>query len=136
MSEELSTRKKLTLAFAKLKREAARAGKKTGPSIRAVALHVGVSNANIHNNYPDIAEAIRNESGRGPKQQVEKQRTLTKQAEDRASELRADYASLKTENTGLASENARLILLVRSLEEKVAAVEAGAKVLRPASRTR
>lgn len=133
MSEELTTRKKLTLALAKLKRDAARAGK-PGPSISAVAREVGVSHTLIHTKYPDIAEQIRDASGRGPKQQLEKQRTLVKRAEDRSAELRKEVAALKAQNQGLASENARLVLLVTTLEQKVAALEAGATVLRPESR--
>lgn len=129
MSEELSTRKKLTLALAKLKRDAAKAGK-PGPSISAVAREAGVSHTLVHTKYPDIADQIREASGRGPKQQLEKQRTLVKQAEDRSAELRMELADLKTQNKGLASENARLLLLVGSMEQKVAELEADFRTLR------
>lgn len=129
MSEEIPTRKRLTLALAKLKRDAGRTGK-PGPSISAVAREAGVSHTLIHTKYPDIADQIRDASGRGPKQQMEKQRTLINQAEDRAADLRNEVAALKTQNQGLASENARLILLARGLERQVVALESGATVLR------
>ncbi|MBW8744020.1 MAG: hypothetical protein JF628_06705 [Sphingomonas sp.] len=128
MSEELTTRKKLTLAFARLKRDAAKAGK-PGPSISAVAREAGVSHTLVHTKYPDIADQIREVSGRGPKQQLEKQRTAAKRSEDRAAELRAELADLKVQNRGLASENARLLLLVQSLEQKVTALQSGSKVV-------
>lgn len=136
MPEELTTRKKLTLAFAKLRRDAAKAGK-PGPSISAVAREVGVSHALIHNKYSDIAEQIREASGRSPQQRLEKQRTVAKQASDRNAELRAELAGLRKENTGLASQNARLVLLVQNLEKKILVLESGAVVLKgkAASRT-
>lgn len=133
MSEEIPTRKRLTLALAKLKRDAAQAGK-AGPSISAVAREAGVSHTLIHTKYPDIADQIRDASGRGPKQQLEKQRTLVKRVEDRAAELRGEVAALRKQNQGLASENGRLILLVRSLEQKVFAMESGATLLRTKAR--
>lgn len=130
MSEEIPTRKRLTLALAKLKRDAGRAGK-PGPSISAVAREAGVSHTLIHTKYPDIADQIRNAGGRGPKQQLEKQRTLVEQAENRAAELRQEVDALKAQNRGLASENARLVLLVKSLEQKIVVLKSGATVLRP-----
>lgn len=131
MTEELTTRKKLTLALARLKRDAAKAGK-PGPSISAVAREAGVSHTLVHTKYPDIADQIREASGRGPKQQLEKQRTLAQRAEDRSAELRKELADQKAQNTGLASENGRLMLLVTALEQKVAALEAGAGAQRSA----
>lgn len=130
MSDELPTRKRLTLALAKLKRDAERAGKQ-GPTISAVAREAGVSHTLIHTKYPDIADLIRDASGRGPKHQLEKQQTLLKKVESRAAELREEVATLKKQNKGLASENARLLLLVRSLEQQIVTLEADSKVLCP-----
>lgn len=130
MPESLSTRKKLTLAFAKLKRDALNAGK-LGPSISAVAREAGVSHTLIHTKYPDIANEIRAASGRGPKQQLERQRFLARQAGDRAEELRTELAALKVQNRGLASENGRLVLLTKTLEAKVRALEANASKVVP-----
>ena len=130
MSKEIPTSKRLTLAFAKLKRDNARDGK-PAPSISAVAREAGVSHTLIHTKYSDLAVQINNGRGRGPKQQLEKQRTLVQQAEHRSAELRAEIAALKAQNTGLASENARLLLSVRMLERKISALESGGSVLKP-----
>lgn len=130
MAEQPSTRKRLSLAFAKLKRDASRSGK-PNPSISAVAREAGVSHTLIHTKYPDIAASIREASGRGPKQQLETQRSLVKQAKDRNGELRRENAELKRQNQELASENARLVLLVRTLQGEVASLQAGVVVLRP-----
>lgn len=129
MPEALSTRQRLLLAFVKLKRNAGSEGK--GPSISAVAREAGVSHTLIHTKYPDIADKIRDASGRGPKQQLAKRREHLAVAEDRSAELRKELAEAKTVNRGLASENARLVLLVTRLEKEVAALEAGARPLRP-----
>ncbi len=123
------------LALAKLKRDSGRAGK-SGPSICAVAREAGVSHTLIHTKYPDIADQIRHANGRGPEQLLEKQRTVAKQAAGRSAELRAELAALKTQNKGLASENGRLILLVRSLEKKVLILESGAVILKPRAASR
>lgn len=128
MPDSLPTRDRLRLAFKKLKQDADRAGK-PGPSINAVARAVGVSHALIHNKYSDIADEIRNASGRGPKQQLETQRLLAKKVENRAGELGAEVEELRKQNRGLASENARLILLVARLEQKIALLEAGVPIL-------
>lgn len=129
MSERRDTRKRITLAFAKLKRDAGKEGK--GPSISAVAREAGVSHTLIHTKYPDIADEIRLASGRGPKQQLEKQRENLRVAEDRSAHLRKELADVKELNRGLASQNATLTLLVKRLEKKIAAFEGGAIILRP-----
>lgn len=128
MPEKPSTRQRLLLAFAKLKRNADSAEK--GPSISAVAREAGVSHTLIHTKYPDIADKIRDASGRGPKQQLAKHREHLKVSEDRSAELRKELAEVKIINRGLASENARLTLLVIRLEKEVAALKAGARALR------
>lgn len=131
MKEIQPTRKRLTLAFTKLKRDAGPSEK--GPSISAVAKEAGVSNTLIHTKYPDIAEQIREANGKGPKQQLAKYREQVLLAELRSSELRAKLAEVSGINSGLASANATLILKVRGLEERIAAVEAGALPLRSKS---
>lgn len=135
MASEIPTRKRLMLAFAKLKRDAERAGKKVGPSISAVAREAGVSHALIHNNYADIADEIRKAGGRSPRQLMEKQRTAAEKAEVRKNELREELAALKQENRGLASENARLLLLVASLKQQVFVRESGVTNLKPRRRS-
>jgi AcrR family transcriptional regulator len=131
MTEAHPTRKRLLLAFAKLKRDAGPGAK--GPSISAVAKEAGVSNALIHTKYPDIAEQIRDANGKGPKRQLAKHREQLQAAETRSSELRDELADIRKLNRGLASKNATLILKVRSLEERIAILEAGVHPLRPTS---
>lgn len=135
MAKEASTKQRLKLALAKLKRDADRDGTR-GPSISAVAREVGVSHTLIHTKYPDIADEIRDANGRGPKQLLEKQRTAARNAEDRAMELRAELAALKAQNRGLASDNARLILIVKGLEHRVAVLESTSASLRPSTASR
>jgi chromosome segregation ATPase len=129
VTETHPTRKRLILAFTKLKRDAGPGAK--GPSISAVAKEAGVSHTLIHTKYPDIAEQIRDANGRGPKQQLAKHREQLQTAESRSSELRDELAEVKNLNRGLASENATLILKIRSLEEKISILEAGVHPLRP-----
>ncbi|WP_407713166.1 TetR family transcriptional regulator [Comamonas testosteroni] len=129
MPESGTTRERLRLAFKKLKRDADRMGK-NGPSISAVAREVGVSHTLIHIKYPDIADEIRNASGRGPKQQLEVKKSAIKKVQYRAEELRAEVKELRMQNRGLSSENARLVLLVAKLERVVASFEAGVSTLR------
>lgn len=129
MPEGQETRKRITLAFAKLKRDARTQGK--GPSISAVAREAGVSHTLIHTKYPDIADEIRIASGRGPKQRLEKQREQLRVAQDRLDEVRKELVEVRSLNRGLASQNAMLTLLVVRLENQVAALEGGARILRP-----
>jgi AcrR family transcriptional regulator len=128
MSEKQETRKRILLAFKKLKRDAGPEGK--GPSISAVAREAGVSHTLIHTKYSDIAEEIRVAGGRGPKQQLERQRENLQVAEERSAQLRDELAELRELNRGLASENARLTLLAKRLEQEIAARDAGALPLR------
>ena len=131
MTSEIPTSKRLTLAFEKLKRDAERAGKNAGPSISAVAREAGVSHTLVHLKHPKLAEKIRDAGGRSPKQLMEKQRIAAKKAEARNGELRTELSALKQENRGLASENARLLLLVTNLECQVFSLESGVRRLQP-----
>lgn len=129
MSKSLDTAKRISLAFTKLKRDVGPQGK--APSISEVARLAGVSHTLIHTKYPEIAEQIRVAKGRGAKQRLEKQRDDLKTTLDRFAELRSDLKEVKRINGGLASENARLTLLVKRLEKEVAVLEAGVRPLRP-----
>lgn len=132
MTEAFSTRDRLRLAFAKLKRDAGPEGK--GPSISAVARAAGVSHTLVHTKYPEIADEIRRANGRAPEQVLEKRRDQLAEVEDRLSELRKELADVKTVNRGLASENAKLHLIVLGLKEEIVALQAGARPLRPRKR--
>lgn len=132
MTETVSTRQRVKLMFTKLKREAGAQNKQ--PSINAVARAAGVSHTLIHTKFPDIAQEIRENNGKAPKQKVAKQKLVLEAVENRASELRNELREVKLTNRGLASQNATLTLLVRRLEGEVAALEAGAVPLRPNTR--
>jgi hypothetical protein len=53
---------------------------------------------------------------------------------NRADELRTEVKELRVQNRGLASENARLVLLVAKLEGVVASFGAGVNILRPSKK--
>ncbi|TDN68781.1 hypothetical protein [Paraburkholderia sp. BL10I2N1] len=130
MREALPTRQRLLLALAKLRRDAG-PNAKTGPSISAVAREAGVSHTLIHTKHSDIADKIRDGNGKGPKQRLAKQQELLEQAQESIRKLRDELTTEKKLNRGLASENGRLTLLVFRLENEVAALDSGARVLRP-----
>lgn len=128
MPELSPTGKRLRLAFTKLKQDEKSGGPK--PNISAVARAAGVSHTLIHTKYPELAKEIRKSSGRGPDEQLKKLYDQLKLVERRLAELRNELKDVKGVNRGLASENARLTLLVVGLEKEVAALEAGARPLR------
>lgn len=132
MTKEILTENRLRLAFTKLKRDAGPSGKQ--PTISAVARELGVSHTLIHNKFPDIAEEIRDNNGKGPKQRLAKQKSELAVAEARSAELRKELSDLKLVNKGLASQNSTLTLLVKRLESEIDALQAGAVPLRPHSK--
>jgi hypothetical protein len=134
MTETISTRQRIKLAFTKLKRDAGAQGKQ--PTINAVARAAGVSHTLIHTKFPDIADGIRENNGQAPKQKVAKHRLDLEAASTRSAELRNELRDVKLINRGLAGQNATLTLLVKRLETEVAALEAGAIPLRPQTKKR
>ncbi|QKM44050.1 hypothetical protein HI792_15840 [Ralstonia solanacearum] len=133
MSQADATRRRLRMALAKLKRDAAQlraSGKEPRKiSISAVAREAGVSHSLVHTKYPDIAERIRHASGRTLIEQRKAKAEALLRARARISDLRQQINGLRTENTGLASENGRLILVVDALRAELAASRAGVSVL-------
>ena len=128
MNQTYPTIKRIKLAFAELKRDAGPGGE--GLSISAVARSAGVSHTLIINDYPTIAEEILEANGRGSKQRLAKCREKLQSTNARAGELRKEVKALNKINRGLASENATLKLSVRSLEDRIAQMEAGIIPLR------
>lgn len=131
MSKGEATRKRLLLAFKNLERAAARASAEDSKppriSINAVAKKAGVSHTLIHTKYPELAERIRTASTSGSLlNQRQQKHAALKRATARIAELRKDLDAMRTENKGLASENARLILVITNLEARVQVLEAGA----------
>ncbi|WP_434032976.1 TetR family transcriptional regulator [Cupriavidus sp. a3] len=106
--------REMTLASLKLARTRVRE-KGVRMSISAVALEAGVTPPTIHNVYPDFAEEIREEMGRGTRQQRDAKAAELKDARRRNVELRkenieakGDIARLASLNETLRDENARL----------------------------
>lgn len=130
MSKGEETRKRLLLAFKKLERAAAQVSAKGGKppriSINAVAKQAGVSHTLIHNKHPELAGRIRSASNRSLLDQRQRKHAALKRAKARIANLRKQLDTLRTENKGLASENARLILALANLEARAQALEAGA----------
>lgn len=129
MTNALSTRQRIKLAFAKLKKDAGPSGKQ--PTINAVAREAGFSHTLIHTKFPDVADEIRENNGKGPKQQLAKHKLELSAVETRAAELRKEVSDLRRINRGLASQNATLTLAVKRLESEIEALQAGAVPLRP-----
>lgn len=128
MTKEILTEKKLRLVFTKLKRDAGPDGNQ--PTISSIARELGVSHTLIHNKFPEIAQEIRNNNGKNPKQRLAKHKLELAVAEARSAELRKELTDIKLVNKGLASQNSTLILLVKQLESEVDALQAGAVPLR------
>ncbi|MCY1259993.1 hypothetical protein D9M68_100680 [compost metagenome] len=77
-------------------------------SISAVALEGGVTPPTIHNVYPDLAEEIRKEMGRGTRQQRDAKAAELKGTRGRNAELRKELDEAKTDIARLASLNETL----------------------------
>ena len=91
-------------------------------TISGVAREVGVSNATIHNRYPDLAEYIRELAGkaaqRDAKTELEKRRGRLKAAKNQIADLREEIAELKESLVQSRSVNASLVLENESLQAK------------------
>lgn len=103
------TREELQLAILRIKNKGLKL------SISAVATEAGVSASVIHNTYPDIAEEIRAQVGRGTRQQRDAKAAEVKEVRERLKTLRterdtalADVATLASINETLRQEVAML----------------------------
>lgn len=99
-------------------------------SISAVATEAGVSAGLIHNTYPDIAEEIRKQVGRGTRRQRD-----AKAAE--VTSLRAQMKALRTNLDAALADVARLASINETLRQEVATLRAAATgkvVVLPAKR--
>jgi AcrR family transcriptional regulator len=96
------TREELELARLRVKNKGLKL------SISAVAIEAGVTPGLIHNTYPDIAEAIREELGRATRQQRDDKIAELAEAKVRMRELRADLDEALADLAKLASINETL----------------------------
>jgi lambda repressor-like predicted transcriptional regulator len=83
--------------------------KKRKISIRALAEEAGVSDSTIHNRYPDIAMEVRRLIGKEYQEQRDKKNEKLKAEIEKNGELRRYLERLESENSKLASINARLM---------------------------
>ncbi|MCA8102935.1 coiled-coil domain-containing protein [Burkholderia contaminans] len=88
-------------------------------SISAVATEAGVSAGLVHNTYPDIAEEIRAQVGRGTRQQRDAKAAEVK-------EVRARLKTLRTERDAALTDVARLASINETLRQEVAMLRAAA----------
>ncbi|HDR9510479.1 TetR family transcriptional regulator [Burkholderia cepacia] len=88
-------------------------------SISAVAAEAGVSAGLVHNTYPDIAEEIRAQVGRGTRQQRD-----AKVAEVKA--VRERLKAMRTERDAALADVARLASINETLRQEVAMLRAAA----------
>jgi AcrR family transcriptional regulator len=109
MKKHTDTKKEIELAIARIQLgRPIRILKTRSISIAAVAEEAGVSNATIHNRYPDLAEKIRKAGNQDyPTRLKEKSGTL-KTCEERLHTLRQEVEQLKTDLAKSQSINLRL----------------------------
>ncbi|KAB1588203.1 TetR family transcriptional regulator [Burkholderia cepacia] len=107
----VKTREELQLAVLRVKNKGLKL------SISAVATEAGVSAGLIHNTYPDIAEEIRAQVGRGTRQQRD-----TKAAE--VKKVRAQLTILRAERDAALADVARLASINETLRQEVAKLQA------------
>lgn len=129
MTPKSQTRQALELAITRIRRGVP----KIVPigqtlSIAAVAKEAGVSNATIHNRYPEIADAIRKLVGDSRATQLEVMRDKLNNCQASLVELRKQCAQLKIDLQNSQSINFRLLKeneLLRTnltIEENVIAI--------------
>lgn len=121
------TLKKLRAAHKKLLLERKRgpdALKEKNIPISKVAALAGFSNALIHNKYPIVAEEIRAANKRPLIVQKQKKIAELVRLKLRNSELNAELKQQKKLNTAMAAKNSTLILINKSLQERLSIWEA------------
>nr|WP_315438372.1 TetR family transcriptional regulator [uncultured Pseudomonas sp.] len=89
-------------------------------SIKAVAEEAGVSNATIHNNYPDLAEQIRLLSNNHVRQQRDDTKQALSKQRQTTSVLRAEIKALRAQLSDIASVNAALMLQNAEMSSRLA----------------
>jgi len=109
----VKTREALQLAMLRLKNKGLKL------SISAVATEAGVSAGLVHNTYPDIAEEIRAQVGRGTRQQRDAKAAEVKK-------VRQQLKILRAERDAALADVARLASINETLRQEVATLQAAA----------
>lgn len=78
-------------------------------SIASVAREAGVSNATIHNRYPDIAEKIRNLGNNSSADELRANRDSLKKYQNKLIQIRKELEQLKADLAKSQSINLRLL---------------------------
>lgn len=113
--------KQLRLAISRIQRNRPRT-KQTKLTIAAVAREAGVSTALIHNNFPEIAELVREAQGRSSRAQRDTKHQSLKEEREKNVALRAEVDSLKAQAAKLASINETLSLENADLKSRVSVI--------------
>ncbi len=117
MSDKLSTRERIEKAIEEMRDAGSRM------TISGVAREAGVSNATIHNRYPDLASRIRELSGKAAqldaKAMLSKRRGTIKRVDEQQRALRNELAEKNEELRKADSVNAALDLENQSLKAEV-----------------
>ena len=94
-------------------------------SISAVALEAGISAASIHNNYPDLAEKIRLETGKEARSKVADKNNEIRELKEKNRELRN---ALKIEKEALA-KTASINLRLQLANDRLKAIQGSQNVV-------
>lgn len=111
-------RKDLKLAIYRIQKGRAHTGE-TKVTIAAVAREAGVSTALIHNHYPDIAEDIREISGRSSRAMRDVKHQDLIDERKKSADYRQEIEELRAKIANLASINEVLLDDNRVLKEKI-----------------
>ncbi len=87
-----------------------------------MAREAGVSTALIHNNFPEIAELVREAQGRSSRAQRDTKHQSLKEEREKNVALRAEVDSLKAQAAKLASINETLSLENADLKARVSVI--------------
>jgi AcrR family transcriptional regulator len=110
--------KDLRLAILRIKRGRSNTGA-TQVSIASVAREAGVSPALIHNHYPVIADAIRQQHGSASRAHRRAKQEKLRRDRERGRELRQELTALRVEVARLASINEVLLFENQTLRERL-----------------
>jgi len=123
MNKQTDTRKQIELAIKRIQHgKTKRISKERCLSIAAVAEEADISNATIHNRYPDIGDQIRKLVNKNYTNKIKEKHASLKKCEDRLTVLRKELNQLKEDLARSQSINLRLAneneLLRANLEAK------------------
>lgn len=111
MTKHRDTRAELRKAILRIERKRPKriSKERCGINISMVAHEAGVTPACIHNNYPDVAEAIRAKVGKTARSMVDANRVELKRLAVTIRALRQRLKASERDVVHIASENARLV---------------------------